>query len=231
MLPAASTAIVAIDFSMDAVAIHLHMWHWFSLTLNEHWFGVLYANFSAWFIVLCSSSALRWWMHPLTGQPECHGLLAALGALLGSVLILVLLDELGLQDDAHGGIVWVPIVVVITGALTVVGWGIRVWGARAPRPPVEALLSALAPMIVPFYFHVSFLIMLFVATMAADRPGLVGISLAMLAVSFVLPSALLWHILPVRSTSSSQQLVSNDTVRVKEVTSPPRGGKSDECRP
>jgi hypothetical protein len=190
MLPAASTAIAAIDFSMDAVAIHLHLWHWFSLILNEHWFGVLYANFSAWFIVLCSSSALRWWMHPLTGQPECHGLLAALGALLGSVLILVLLDELGLQDDAHGGIVWVP-----------------------------------------FYFHVSFLIMLFVATMAADRPGLVGISLAMLAVSFVLPSALLWHILPVRSTSSPQQLVSNDTVRVKEVTSPPRGGKSDECRP
>jgi hypothetical protein len=196
-----------IDLAMDAVAIRLHMWQWLNLALNEQWFGVLYANFYGWFIVLCSFSALLWRGRPLTAKPSWHGPLAALGALLGSVVILALLDELVVQYDAHGGIVWLPVVVVVTGALVVVGWG--VWARRSSARPsiVEAPLSTLVPMVVPFYFHVFFLIMLFVANIAARLPVLVAISLAMLAVSLVLHGLLVWRVLLAQPTTSSHQVL------------------------
>ena len=57
-----------IDLSMDAVAIRQDMWHWNLLALNEQWFGVPWANFYAWFIVLCSASALFWLARPLTAR-------------------------------------------------------------------------------------------------------------------------------------------------------------------
>lgn len=47
-----------IDLAMDAVAIRIQMWHWLGFNLQMQWFGVPYANFYAWFIVLCSLSAL-----------------------------------------------------------------------------------------------------------------------------------------------------------------------------
>jgi hypothetical protein len=191
-----------VDLAMDAVAIRLHMWQWLSLTLNQQWFGVPYANFYAWFIVLCSFSALLLEVRPLTGQPGWYGPLAALGALLGSVVILVILDELVVQYDAHGGIVWLPVVAVITGALVVVGWGMYTRRSMTRLHPVEISLSVFFPMTVPFYFHLFFLIMLFVTNIAAHLPILVSISLAMLAVSLVLHSALIWHVLPVWSTTS-----------------------------
>ena len=95
-----------IDLSMDAVAIRLHMWQWIGVAYNQQWFGVPYVNFYAWFIVLSSSSTLLWLARPLTARPGWRGLLAGLGALLGSVIILTLLDELEVQYVRHGGIIW-----------------------------------------------------------------------------------------------------------------------------
>jgi Carotenoid biosynthesis protein len=204
-----------IDLAMDAVAIRLHLWQWLSLTLNEQWFGVPYVNFFAWFVVLCSFSALLWRGRPLTVKPGWQGPLAALGALLGSVIILALLDELVVQYDAHGGIVWLPVVIVVTGALIVVGLG--VWARRSSaRPaPMKAPLSSLVPMVVPFYFHVCFLIMLFVGNITPHLLVLVAISLAMLTVSIVLHGLLLWHVLLVQPTTSSHQALPNETFGVK----------------
>jgi hypothetical protein len=204
-----------IDLTMDAVAIRLHMWQWLSLTLNEQWFGVPYVNFFAWFVVLCSFSALLWKGRPLTAKPGWQGPLAALGALLGSVVILALLDELVVQYDAHGGIVWLPVVMVVTGALVVVGWGVWARRSSACPSPVEAPLSTLVPMVVPFYFHVFFLIMLFVGNIAARLPVLVVISLAMLAVSLVLHGLLARRLLLVQLKTSSYQTLPNETFGVK----------------
>ena len=194
-----------IDLTMDAVAIRLHMWQWLSFTSTEQWFGVPYANFYAWFIVLCSSSALLWWVRPLTKQPGWRGPLAALGALLGSVLILALLDELVVQYYAHGGIDWLPVVVVVTGALVVVGWGVWVRRMAARSSIAEDPLNAIVPMAVPFYFHLFFLTMLFVANIATRLPALVGISLAMLALSLVLHTVALRRLLLAQATLLSNQ--------------------------
>ncbi len=186
-----------IDLGMDAVAIRLHMWQWV-IGLNQQWFGVPYGNFYAWFIVLCSASALLWRARPLTARSGWRGPLAALGALLGSVLILTVLDELEVQYYNAGGLVWLPMALVLAGALVVAGWG--VWAARtaARQPAVEPTANEFVPMVVPFFFHLFFLAMLFVAGIAAHLPVLVGISLTMLAISLALHGRLARHALAAR---------------------------------
>jgi Carotenoid biosynthesis protein len=204
-----------IDLTMDAVAIRLHMWQWLGLTYNQQWFGVPYGNFYAWFIVLCSASALLWLVRPLTAQLNWRAPLAALGALLSSAVILVLLDELLVLYDHHGGIAWLPVMIVVTGALVVVGWG--VWARRSSARPVavENPVSTFVPIVVPLYFHLFFLIMLFVANIAAHLPALVGISLAMLAVSLASHSTLVWRVLAAQTSVTSQQILPREKLRVK----------------
>jgi hypothetical protein len=197
---------------MDAVAIRLNMWHWLGWAGNQEWFGVPYANFYAWFIVLCSCSALLWSVRSLTVRPGWRGPLAALGALLGSVVILSLLDELLVQYDEHGGIVWLPILIVVIGALVVVGWGLWVMRLAAHPSAREAPVNILIPTIVPFYFHFFFLSMLFVAGIVVHLPALLGISLAMVAVSLVLHGWLVKQKLMVRKLPSSQSALSDEVV-------------------
>ena len=205
-----------IDLAMDAVAIRLNMWHWLGFAGNQEWFGVPYANFYAWFIVLCSCSALLWWVRPLTVRPGWRGPLAAFGALLGSVVILSILDELVVQYDRHGGIVWLPVMIVVIGALVVVGRGF--WRMRSTDHPSarEAPVNILIPPIVPFYFHFFFLSMLFVAGVAVHLPVLVGVSLAMIAVSLVLHGRLVQQKLIMRKSLSSQSALSSETVSMKK---------------
>jgi Carotenoid biosynthesis protein len=185
-----------IDLTMDAVAIRLNMWHWLDYTSNQEWFGVPYANFFAWFIVLSSCSALLWWVRPLTTRPGWRGPLAALGALLGSVAILSLLDELLVQYIRHGGISWLPVMIVVIGALVVVGWGWWVMRVMVHQPTRESSMHILIPMVVPFYFHFFFLSMLFIAGIAMHLPALLAISLAMMLISLVLHGWLLQRKLP-----------------------------------
>jgi hypothetical protein len=194
-----------IDLSMDAVAIRLQMWQWIGVAYDQQWFGVPYGNFFAWFIVLSSSSALFWLARPLTARPGWRGLLAGLGALLGSVVILTLLDELEVQYVRHGGIIWLPVALIVAGAMIVVIWGMRAKRSSTRSPAVETRAFALVPAIVPFYFHVLFLTMLFVTGTAARLPALVVISLAMLAVSLAFHVLMLQRLRLVRVPASSVQ--------------------------
>jgi hypothetical protein len=197
-----------IDLGMDAVAIRLHMWQWLGLAYNQQWFGVPYGNFYAWFIVLCSSSALLWLARPHTSQPGWQGPLAALGALLGSVIILVLLDELEVQYVTHGGIVWLPMAILVIGGVIVVVWDVLARRSPVRTPTVKAPANALIPTMVPFYFHLFFLTMLFVAGIASRLPILVAISLAMLAISLALHALMQRRLRRARAASSSRQVLS-----------------------
>ncbi len=75
--------------------------------------------------------------------------------------------------------------------------------------------QALLEMIVPLYFHLFFLIMLFVANIAAHLPALVGISLAMLAVSLASHGALVWRMLAARAAATSQQILPREKLGAK----------------
>ncbi len=54
-----------IDVALDVIAIRLGMWTWNGVALDQQWFGVPWANFLAWFVVVWSFSgfirALRPW--------------------------------------------------------------------------------------------------------------------------------------------------------------------------
>ncbi len=219
-LPAwASPALVGllgltIDLSIDAVAIRIGMWQWHGIASTQQWFGVPYANFYAWFIVLCSVSALLWWVRPLTARPGWRGLLAALAALTGSVVILTLLDELVVQYDAHGGIVWLPVVIVVAGAMSVVGWGLWSRHVSAHSFSSKSIADLLLPMLVPLAFHLYFFVMLFVAHIALHVPALLVISLTMLLVSFLIHGVLVLSLRRARSSPPLPQTTSSELLRV-----------------
>lgn len=197
-----------IDLSMDAVAIRLHMWQWFGVSYDQQWFGVPYLNFYAWFIVLSSSSALLWLARPLTARSGWHGLLAGLGALFGSVVILTLLDELEVQYVGHGGIVWLPVALLVAGAMIVVVWGMLAKRSPTRSPAAETRANALVPAIVSCYFHLFFLTMLFVTGYAAQLPTLVVISLTTLIVNLVFYALMRQRLRLVRVAASSAQQTS-----------------------
>lgn len=190
----ASSALVAllglnIDLSMDAVAIRQDMWHWNLLSLDSQWFGVPWANFYAWFIVLCSASALFWLARPLTARPGWWGPLAALGVYLGSLVILAALDELIVRyDKTPGAIAWLLPALLIGGGLVVALVGAFVASrAQASQAPVEPpSRHSLIPAVAPFYFHVVFIVTLLVSGIAAQLPALLAVALAMFAISLAL---------------------------------------------
>jgi hypothetical protein len=189
-----------IDLAMDAVAIRIDMWHWTFLKLTDQWFGVPFGNFYAWFVVLCSASALLWLARPLTSQPGWRGPLAALGAIVGSVVILALLDELQVRYALlPGAIQWLPMTILLVAGLVVVTWG--AWRTRsAPRVLLARHTTAdFAPALVPVFFHVFFFSMLFVAGIASHLPVLIAVSLAMLLLGVAVDGAL---VMPVQSSAS-----------------------------
>ncbi len=179
-----------IDLSMDAVAIRQDMWHWNLLTLNSQWFGVPWANFYAWFIVLYSASALFWLARPLTARRGWRGPLAALGAYLGSLIILAALDELVVRyDSTPGAVVWLLPALLIGAGLLVALAGVFTASRTSvgQRSPVESPgPHSLIPALTPFYFHAVFIGALLVSGIAAQLPALLVVALAMCAISLTL---------------------------------------------
>jgi hypothetical protein len=70
-------------------------------------------------------------------------------------------------------------------------------------------------MLVPLSFHLYFLIMLFVARIAAHLPALLVISLSMLVVSLVAHGALVVSVLGAQPTPPSSPLASHEPLRVQ----------------
>ena len=214
----ASPALVAllglnIDLSMDAVAIRLHMWEWVGIAYNQQWFGVPYNNFYAWFMVLLSFSALLWLVRRFTSRPGWRGLLAGLGALFGSVIILIVLDGVESQYLIHGGIVWLPAALVVAGALIVVARGMLVKRSAIRSPAiVETPVNILVPALVPLCFHLLFLTILLITGIAVQLPLLLVVSLSMLVLSLVFHAFILQslHKAQMSVLPSDQNLLSEE---------------------
>jgi hypothetical protein len=196
-----------IDLSMDAVAIRQDMWHWNLLSLDSQWFGVPWANFYAWFIVLCSASALFWLARPLTARACWRGPLAALGAYLGSLLILAGLDELVVRyDRTPGAIFWLfPALLIGAGlVVAVVGAWVAWRGGRGQESAEPPSRHSLIPAIAPFYFHAIFIAALIVSGIATQLPALLAVALTMLAISLALHGWLLRRALAPRAVAEAR---------------------------
>jgi hypothetical protein len=121
------------------------------------------------------------------------------------------------QYDRHGGITWLPVVIVVIGAFAVVGRGLWVMRLAAQPSIGEAPMNVLIPVIVPFYFHFFFLSMLFVAGIAQHLPALLGISLAMVVLSLALHGWLVQRKLVTRQFPLQPSALSSETFGMKET--------------
>lgn len=133
-----------IDIALDVIAIRIGMWTWLNVGINEQWFGVPYANFWAWFLVVWSYSSLlrqlrNWQIYSLR-----RWLYAPLAVML-SLLTLILSSELYrfVAGDVHQAI---PTLFIIFGSLFMI---------LNARPRIKRISSKPEYMliIVPLVFH------------------------------------------------------------------------------
>lgn len=183
-----------IDLSMDAVAIRVHMWNWMypnntPVPLTAQWFGVPYGNFYSWFIVLASFAALFRWLKPGEAKTVWGTIGKSLLSYLGSLIILVVLDQIyyTVFTGSTVGLGWTVVAVEIVGSLIIIALDI----ARGPGKQRDSTAVKGIPAFgVPFAFHVYFTTVLLTlaidAGFAAPFPLILGVSGTMLLISFAL---------------------------------------------
>jgi uncharacterized membrane protein len=162
-----------IDLALDAVAIRLGFWDW-GQGLKFQYFGVPYANFWAWFwVVTFFSLGYRLLSHRAdwvgTWLSPFLGLVLGLAGILGTNALISFV----IPFDYHS----LTIAPVLISALVVI---------VASRPQFN--LQQVDPLAfwVPFLTHAYLLFAGLVSGVILDPPILMAISLAMIAIAFVL---------------------------------------------
>jgi len=162
-----------IDLAMDAIAIRLGMWDW-GQGLHFEYFGVPWANFWAWFWVVCSFTlGLRlfsWW-------PGWVGRwLAPLGAILVGLIVVLGTNALLAYVVPRD---WYPMVVFLT-----LGWAVLV--VLLARPRLSAGSVSPVAFWVPFGSHFYFLVAGLVSGVILMPSFLLVASLGMFSLAFYL---------------------------------------------
>lgn len=171
---------INIDLSMDAVAIRLGLWIWeWPQGVDRwaaQWFGVPYANFFGWLLVVLLYSACSRILRRLA--PRVPEMWRALRAVLFPVIAVALSEAalFAILRNTNYATPFLEMMLVLIGlALGVV---LAAWNARKPKGGLPAR-SALVAFLVPFYFHLYFFLGLFLPM--PDRPlVLFAISLLMM---------------------------------------------------
>ena len=164
-----------IDLSLDTIAVRLGMWVWTDVALNEQWFGVPWANFWAWFVVVWSYSALVRVFRPWQTHVIRRWIYAPVAMLL-SLLILIVSSELYRTMSSIGSR---PIasLFLLVGSLAIV---------LKARPRMDRSASTQRRVfIVPLVFHSFALVVGTVSGIFAQQPILAVISVTMLVLSLL----------------------------------------------
>jgi hypothetical protein len=180
---------LSIDLALDAVAIRLGFWDW-GQGLDFQYFGVPFANFWAWFWVVCSFSLgyrlLAWradwvglWLSPLLA------LIVGLTGVLGTNSLITF----AVPFEHHDAVVLITLILAL-------GLVIRL-RPRFYRTPVPSLVFW-----VPFLTHFYLLGTGLVSGVILDPPVLLLVSLVMVTLAFYLHRPTIRHILqpPLKST-------------------------------
>lgn len=161
-----------VDLAIDAVAIRIPFWRW---TPPGVWFGVPLGNFTGWFLVATLFPAA--WA-ALTDRLPARGVGAVgrgLGTILAAVAGLIVLLELWdalTPTLAHE-------IVVLGGTLALALVAVARHGVSPA--PVDPRVTA-----VPVLYHGGYLGYYLALGLYRDVPALLGVSLAMLAVTALL---------------------------------------------
>ncbi len=174
-----------IDLGMDAVAIReqylfdgekLGMWNW-DIPFNEQWFGVPYANYMAWWLIIFLMSSclrtgrylLKWfnkncltWSYPL------------IAVLVATTLFAIILSTFA------ANFTWVVLAFVLVLSLIVVSLTIKGIQSRI------SWKNSLPVFLVPTAFHLFFLGLLLWHKLYLDKPAILAVSIAVFALNEVI---------------------------------------------
>jgi hypothetical protein len=178
-----------IDLALDAVAIRLGFWDW-GQGLEFQYFGVPYANFWAWFWVVCSFSLgyrlLAWradwvgrWLSPLLA------LIVGLTGVLGTNSLI----SFAVPFEHHDAVVLVTLILAI---VLITSLRPRFYLTHAP-----ALVFW-----VPFLTHLYLLVAGLISGAILDPPVLLAVALVMLNIAFYLHRPTIHQILYPKARST-----------------------------
>jgi hypothetical protein len=171
-----------IDLALDAVAIRLGFWDW-GQGLGFQYFGVPYANFWAWFWVVCSFSLgyrLAAWRADFAGR-WLSPLLALIVGLTG-VLGTNSLITFAVPFEHHDAIVLVTLILAIVFVIRLC--------PRFYLTPVPALVFW-----VPFLTHAYLLVAGLLSGVILEPMALLLVAFVMLIIAFYLHRPTIQHIL------------------------------------
>jgi hypothetical protein len=165
-----------IDLAFDTVAIRLGMWVWTGVAFDKQWFGVPWANFWAWFVVVWSYSTCLRLFRPWQSHTIRRWLYVPLAMVL-SLLVLVVSNELFrfMSDTSSHAL---ATIFLVAGSL------VMILKAR-PRSVVGSISSRI-PLLVPAAFHSFGLAAGLSAGFYVQYPALAVIGIVMLALSLSL---------------------------------------------
>ncbi len=164
-----------IDLALDAMAIRLGMWVWTGVALDQQWFGVPWANFWGWGMVVWSYSAFLRALRPWRSDPFRRWLYPP-AAMALSLLVLAggggLYQFIADKDQQASATLFL----LVGCAVTVI--------ALKPRPFTSGSSERMVAL-VPLVIHGFVLIAGVTTGIFARQPILAVIGLAMLAISVV----------------------------------------------
>ncbi len=164
-----------IDLALDAIAIRLGMWAWTGVALDQQWFGVPWANFWGWGMVVWSYSAFLRALRPWRGD-RIRRWLYPPAAMALSLLVLAGgggLYQFIVEKDQQAA---ATLFLLVGCAVTVL--------LLKPRPFDSGSTGRMVAL-VPLAFHGFVLIVGLTTGIFARQPILAGIGVAMLALSLV----------------------------------------------
>lgn len=155
---------INIDLSMDVVAYRLHMWHWdwssrgLEYSLTGQWFGVPYANFYGWLLVVFYYSLFARLLErtKLASKKVGRIFIPLLSILISQVILYISLFPLSDWLKSFG-IIRVHqflFVLILFSILSIIG---------LKRSKPAGIRLPLVTWIVPGWFHVYFIIWFFAA--------------------------------------------------------------------
>ena len=182
-----------IDLSMDVVAYRLHMWHWDwagrgypAETLTGQWFGVPYANFYGWLLVVFFYSLFGRLLEKVSVATTWKAILPFISIIISQIALWVslfpladLLKQLFGISSMHR---LIALLILLT-ALVISGY--------LKKGKTDRHYFPLAAWIVPLWFHVYFLGWLFLGGFAGENNRMTAFSIFNVALGLVLHLPLL----------------------------------------
>lgn len=173
---------LSIDLAIDVMAIRVGLWQWTGVKFNQQWFGVPWANFGAWFMVIWSYSGFIWALRSWAGRPWREWLYAPV-ALVLSLIVLTSASALYPAMSASISSGLAPVALII-GSLGLV---------VCSKPHIEhGHRQVPIVVLVPLGFHVFAILVGISDRVFVQQPILVAVELLVFTLSLGVHGLALW---------------------------------------